>query len=114
MSAYQVTYGERFLSTAKATFPEFRGMEYGGPTFDDFMRLPVGAARLAFGQDWEGQPSVTGSSARMVFLPPSGIFGPIVFYAVLVARPTGPVVEITDFVADQDFYENLDDPDDED
>ncbi|WP_157180407.1 MULTISPECIES: hypothetical protein [Protofrankia] len=49
-----------------------------------------------------------------MILEPSGAFGPIVFYAILVARPTGPTVEIADFEEDRAHWDTFIDPDDPD
>jgi hypothetical protein len=111
VSRYEVTYGENFLAAARAIYPESRSLEYSGPTFHEFMALPVRAVRLMFGREWETLPSEVGSPVRTVILPPSGVFGPIVFFGILVARSTGSVVEITGFEAHRDYWEQFDDPD---
>ncbi|WP_207386580.1 hypothetical protein [Protofrankia symbiont of Coriaria ruscifolia] len=111
MTKHTVTYGADFLAAAEATYPNGRSMSYSGPTFHEFMALPVRTARFAFANNWDNLPSTTGGAARLLILEPNGAFGPIVFYAVLVARPTGPVVEIAGFEEDRAYWDTFVDPD---
>lgn len=111
MNRYTVTYGPAFLAAAEATYPDHRGEDYSGPTFHDFMALPVLAAKFAFTANWDSLPSDVSGVARLVILGPAGAFGPIVFYAAFVDRPTGPVVEIVGFEEDREYWSTFVDPD---
>ncbi len=76
------------------------------------MRVPVRSAKFAFATNWDKLPSEMGGAVRLVILGPHWTFGPIVFYAALVSRRTGPVIEITAFEEDRDYWDTFDDPDD--
>ncbi len=76
MTRYAVTYGADFLADARATYPDSRGMQHSGPTFHEFMALPVRSAKFAFANNWDNLPSEMGGAARLVILEPAGAFGP--------------------------------------
>ncbi|KLL12251.1 MULTISPECIES: hypothetical protein [Protofrankia] len=65
MTRHTVTYGADFLATAQATYPDSRSARYSGPTFHEFMALPVRSARFAFTHNWDNLPSTMGGTARL-------------------------------------------------
>jgi hypothetical protein len=105
-----VAYGDFFLDKAKGSYPLARDHDYSGPTFQEFMQGPVLAAQIRFERGWDDLPSDTGSSVRVAFVPPSPVFGPVVFYGYLVAPDR---VEIADFADDPEYWTTIEgDPED--
>ena len=106
MPKRQVRRSEQFVAEAKAMFP-VGGSAQGQPSFALFEDGPCNAASTAFSLNFETQrEAIEGLPAiRLVLTPPTPIFGPLVFYGVLLADDT---VELASITGDLDYWQRID------
>ena len=86
------------------------------PDSNDFCLGPLAAAIFQCERGYDNlAPESPGSPVRLIVIGPSGLFPPVVFYAIEV-RSTGArarVIENLDFTSDDDYFDLIaDDPDD--
>jgi hypothetical protein len=106
----QVRRSVLFVDEAKTMFP-VGGSADGRPSFARFEDGPCKAASTAFSLNFEAQrEAIDGVAAvRLVLTPPTPIFGPLIFYAVLLDDDT---IELASITGDPDYWQRIDeDPD---
>ena len=83
------------------------GSAEGRPSFAQFEDGPYKAAFTAFSINYEAQrEAIEGVGAlRLVLTPPTPIFGPLIFYGVLLDDGT---VELASVTGDPDYWHRID------
>jgi hypothetical protein len=106
----RVTCSQSFLAAAKQLFPE-AGTSGGRPSFELFEAGPLQAAKVQFERQFDDLPD-PGVPIKAVMTTHVPLFGPLVFYGVLVRDDVGTeVVEIVDVIIDPDYLDLVgDDP----
>ena len=84
-------------------FPTQRTAD-GVPGVLDFMVGPYAAAHFAFERGWDELPEAAGPAVRFAITTPTPVFGPVVFFAVLLSDGS---VEIAGFDHDDDYWERI-------
>jgi hypothetical protein len=94
-----------FVRQAHAVFPP-GGSALGEPSFELFERGPLRGAETAFALNFDAQreavPGVSG--LRLVVVPPTAVFGPLVIWACLT---TDDVVELLSLTHDPDYWDDV-------
>lgn len=105
MPKRQVRRSARFEAEAEAMFP-VGGSSEGRPSYALFNDGPCKAASTAFALNFEAQrEAIEGVRAiRLVLTAPTPIFGPLVFYGVLLDDDT---VELASITGDPDYWERI-------
>jgi len=105
MPKRQVQRSVRFEAEAKAMFP-VGGNAEGRPSYALFDDGPCQAASTAFALNFEAQrEAIEGvGGIRLVLTPPTPIFGPLVFFGVLLDDDT---VELASITGDPDYWERI-------
>ncbi|MDQ6616033.1 MAG: hypothetical protein M3083_15165 [Actinomycetota bacterium] len=106
MPTRQIRRSGRFVAEAKAMFPA-GGSAGGRPSFALFEDGPCRAASTAFSLNFEAQrEAIEGVGAiRLVLTPPTPIFGPLIFYGVLL---NDDIIELASITGDPDYWQRID------
>ncbi len=83
------------------------GSAEGRPSFALFTDGPCKAASTAFSLNFEAQREVIEGvgALRLVLTPPTPIFGPLIFYGVLLDND---MIELASITGDPDYWQRID------